>query len=46
MFNLTNLIDFCKYVLILNLMPVTCFKQVGTEATNSHITSFVNEFTN
>lgn len=39
MVNLLNLIDFKKiflnyyYMLILNSMPASCFKQVGTRAT-------------
>lgn len=33
MFKLKDFIDFCKYTLILNLIPATHFKLVGTEKT-------------
>lgn len=33
MFYLIKVIDFCKYTVSLNFTPATCFKQVGTEAT-------------
>ncbi len=34
MFNLINLIDICKYVIILYLIPPTHLNQVGTGETN------------
>lgn len=33
MFYFINVIDYSKYMLILNLVPETRFNQVGTEAT-------------
>ena len=41
MFDLIITTYFCKYVHILNLMPATCFKKVGTGAclTLCYITS-------
>ena len=30
MFDLINFMDFCKYMHIMNLMPTTRFKNVGT----------------
>lgn len=35
MFDLINLIDFCKYMLIRSVMSATSFKQVATGATNN-----------
>lgn len=34
MFYLITFIDFCKYIVTLNLMAATHLKQVGTGATN------------
>lgn len=40
---LINLIDFCKYMRILILMPAACFKHVGTKATKDRKSLFADD---